>query len=163
MEKTYPLEQLVKIKQRRLDEAERVLNETKEALIKEEEKQKTLEKERDKTLKHRTDKLEQLRNELDRGTTTDKIEMMRDYLRVVEEQLSQEERRVQDQVKEVKKAQKRVEEARRDMIQKRCDVEKLLAHRKEWQKGIKRAIKYKEELETDELGTSMHNLKKRKR
>ena len=40
MKPKYPLEQLILIKQRRLEEAERILKEKKEALEKEKEKQK---------------------------------------------------------------------------------------------------------------------------
>ena len=78
MKEKYPLEQLVRIKQRRLEEAERILKEKKEQLEIEKHKQKELEKERDQTLQHRKDKLDQLREVLDKGTTSDKIKMMRE-------------------------------------------------------------------------------------
>ena len=69
MKEKYPLEQLVRIKQRRLEEAERILKEKKEALEKERQKQKELEKERDDTFQHKKAKLDQLREILDKGTT----------------------------------------------------------------------------------------------
>ena len=87
MKDKYPLHQLVRIKQRRLEEAERILKEKKEILEKEKEKLKKIEAERDQTFQHKKDKMDQLRQELDKGTTSDKIEMMRDYIKVVEEEL----------------------------------------------------------------------------
>lgn len=163
MKHKYPLEQLVRIKQRRLDEAERVLKEKKEELEKEKEKQKELEAKRDETYRHRMDKMTQLRDELDKGTTTDKIEIMRDYIKVVEDELKQKEKKVEDQIKEVEKAAERVEEARKDMVKKQHDVEKLKTHHKEWKKEMKALMEYEEGVESDELGTVMHTSKKHKR
>lgn len=163
MKQEYPLEQLVRIKKRRLEEAERVLKEKKEQLEKEKEKQKELEEERNKTFRHREDKMKQLRETLDKGTTTDKIEVMREYLKVVDEELKQKEKKVQDQLKVVKEAEEAVEAARKDMLQKQQDVEKLKMHRKEWDKEMKQEIERQEGIETDELGTAMHTSKKHKK
>ena len=159
----YPLKQLIRIKQRRLDAAQRLLQEKKEELQKEQKKYKELEEDRDVTLQHRTNKLQQLREELDKGCTTDKIEIMRSYLKVVEEELKQKEKRVEDQKKEVEEAEKRVEEARKDMIKKQYDIEKINTHYEEWKKEEKALIEYEEGIENDELGTAMHNLKKYKK
>ena len=81
----YPLEQLAIIKQKKLDEAERLLQERKQALQKEKEKLETLEKERDKVKEHRDDKLKQFLALLDEGTTTDKIQQTKVYLKEVDE------------------------------------------------------------------------------
>ena len=48
-----------------------------------------LTQERDKALEHKTAKLSQLRNALDEGTTTDKIQQMKVYLKVVNEKLAE--------------------------------------------------------------------------
>ena len=161
MKKRYPLEQLVEIKKRRLDEAERLLKERREGLKKEKEKQIKLEEVRNKIGQHRADKIQQLRDELDRESSTDKITLMRDYLKVVNAELEQKEKKVQDQIKEVEKAEERVEEARKNMVKKHYDIEKLKIHRTEWSKEIKALTEYEEGLETDEMGTVIHNLRKR--
>ena len=163
MKETYPLEQLAMIKQRRLEEAERVLKEKKEQLEKEKEKQKELEEDRNTTFKHRAAKLKQLRDKLDAGTTSDKIEMMRDYIKVVDEELKQKEKKVQDQTKVVEEAVEAVEAARKDMVKKQHDVEKLKIHRKEWAKEMRVIEVYEEGVENDDLGTAMHTTKKHKR
>ncbi len=162
MKDNYPLAQLVRIKKKRLEEAERLLKQRKEELKKEEEKQRQLEEIRDKTLQHQQAKIAQLRAELDKGTTTAKIESMRDYIKVVDEELQQKEKKVQDQIKEVEKAKERVDEARKDLLKKEQDVEKLEMHKKEWKEEDRLLRAQKEGVETDELGNAMHGQRKNK-
>jgi hypothetical protein len=140
----YPLDQVKQIKEKRLQEAEKVLKEKKEELAKEQDKLKAVEKERDEVLKHRQDKLKQFRDTLDEGTTTDKIQQMKRYLKVVEENLKVKEVKVQEQMKQVKLAETAVEAARQDYVKKHRDVEKLDIHRKEWDKEVKMADEQKE-------------------
>jgi flagellar biosynthesis chaperone FliJ len=156
----YPLEQLATIKNKKLEEAEKVLKEKKEALIKEEEKLKTVEKERDEVKEHRHAKLEQLREKLDAGTPTDKIQQMKYYLKVVDEKLKAKEMKVKEQQKHVDNAQKQVDTARQDFLKKQQDVEKLRLHREEWEKEMKTLLEHMEGVESDELGSAMHARKK---
>ena len=88
---------------------------------------------------------------------------MREYIKVVEEELKQKEKNVETQIEQVEEAKKAVEAARKEMLKKQQDVEKLKIHRKEWDKEMKALEVYEEGLETDELGTSMHTSKKHKR
>jgi len=157
----YPLEQLVLIKQKKLEEAERLLAEKKRLLEKEEAKLLEVEKERDKVKSHRIAKLDQLRQKLDEGTTSDKIQQGKRYLKVVDEQLLQKEAKVKIQKKQVEAAQTQVEEARKDLFKKQQAVEKLIIHRKEWDKEMKAIVEHQENLESDELGSAMHLLRKR--
>jgi len=83
----YPLEQLMTIKQNRFEQAQKTLEEKKEILAQEERKLKKLEDERDEVLKHKQAKLDQLRAALDKGERTDKLQQMKVYLKVVEENL----------------------------------------------------------------------------
>lgn len=99
MAKKYPLEQLAFIKQKKLEEAERVLRKKKEKLLEEEKKLKAVEKERDKVKKHKQAKLTQLRKALDEGERTDKLEQKRTYLKLVEEDLKVQEDKVEAQKK----------------------------------------------------------------
>ncbi len=161
MTEQYPLEQLVIIKQKKLEESEKVLREKKNALLKEEEKLAKVEEERDKVKDHRHAKLTQLREKLDAGTSTDKIVQMRQYLKIVDEQLKQKEQKVKEQQKNVDAAEKLVEIAREDMIKKQHDVEKLAMHRKEWDKEMRAEMEHKESLEGDEMGSALHSTRKR--
>ena len=69
----YPLKQILEIKKKRVEDAEKVVSEKRQLLEKE---QKVLEQkkaDRDKAKQHRVDKLEQLRSELDHATTSPKF------------------------------------------------------------------------------------------
>lgn len=159
----YPLEQLMTIKKNRYDQAVKTLEEKKKLLAQEEAKLKKLEEERDEVLKHKNDKLKQLREELDQGTTTDKIQQMKNYLKVVDERLAARQKKVQDQLKNVQFAQKQVEAAKADLFQKKKDVEKIELHKKEWEKEMGHWVQKKEGLEQDELGSASHTLRKREK
>jgi flagellar biosynthesis chaperone FliJ len=157
----YPLAQVAIIKQKKLEEAEKLLREKKEALEKEQEKLRTAEKERDEVKDHRFAKLTQLREKMDEGAPTDKIQQMRYYLKVVDEKLKSKELKVIEQQKQVEKAKQQVEQARADLIKKQQNVEKLQMHREEWEKEMKAVAEQKEALQSDEMGAVMHQRKQR--
>ena len=156
----YPLEQLAIIKQKKLEEAERILHEKKKILQKEEEKLDAVEKERNKVKEHRQAKLVQLRQKLDEGTSTDKIQQMKYYLKVVDEQLKVKETKVKEQKKIVDNARTQVENSRVDVIKKNQAVEKLRLHRVEWDKEMKAILEQKENIESDEIGAVLHSRRK---
>ncbi|MBM3198555.1 MAG: type III secretion T3S chaperone [Chlamydiae bacterium] len=153
---SYPLEQLTLIKKRRLEEAEKVLQDKKNAQAKEEQKLAELSKERDLVKEHREDKLAQLRHELDSKestTTSAKIQQMKYYLKEVEEKLQIKENKVKEQQKQVDKAIQAVEVARQDMLKKQQAVEKMQLHKKEWEKEQMAEQDRLDSLINDELGT----------
>ncbi len=156
----YPLEQLAIIKQKKFDEAEKVLREKKKILEKEEEKLAQVEKERDEVKEHRFAKLTQLREKMDEGEGSNKIQQMRYYLKTVDEKLKLKEQKVKEQLKQVESAKAQVESARADLIKKQQDVEKMHMHRKEWEKEMKAIQDYKEGVETDEMGSTLHQRKR---
>jgi flagellar biosynthesis chaperone FliJ len=158
----YPLEQIAIIKQKKLDEAERVLREKKKALEKEEEKLAAVEKERNEVKDHRFAKLTQLREKMDEGAPSDKIQQMRNYLKVVDEKLKSKEIKVKEQQKQVETAKQQVEVARNDLVKKQQDVEKMQTHRKEWEKEMHALAEHKETLETDEMGAVLHHRRHKK-
>ncbi len=157
------MEQLALIKTKRLEEAEKIFQEKKALLTKEEEQLKVVEKDRDKVKAHKEAKLAQLRNELDTGSTTGKIQQMKQYLKDVNEKLAQKELKVKEQKKKVEAAEVAVEEARKVMRQKQQDVEKMQIHRKEWEKEKKVYLEHLDALETDEIGTTIHIKHKREK
>ncbi len=149
------------IKKKRLDEAEKKLKEAKELLENEKKTLKALEDEAQKTLDHKMEKVKQLDEEMDEGTTSDKIEVAKKYLETVEEDLVRKKRKVEAQVPKVEAAKKHVEESRQNMLKKQQDVEKLNIHRKEWEKEAKYEIRQKEAIEQDEIGTAKYTSLKR--
>ncbi len=76
----YPLKDVLEIKKRRVDEAERVVKEKIKALEVEKEKLKAREAERDKVLEHYKAKMQQMREEFDHGTTSEKITQIKENL-----------------------------------------------------------------------------------
>ncbi len=157
----YPLEQLMTIKKNRFDQAVKTLAEKKALLEKAFEKLNELSKERDKALQHRIEKLTQFREELDAGTTTDKIQQMKAYLKIVEEKLAEKQKKVNDQQKQVDLAQKQVDAATNELFQRKKDLEKLEMHKKEWEKEVRYWTEQKSAVEHDEQGSATHEVRKR--
>ncbi len=162
MTNKYPLKDLVLIKEKRLNEAERHLKECKLALEKEEKVLKDLEEDRDKTKLEKQVKLDQFREKLDEGTTSDKIQVMKQYLKMIEDELKKRNKKVELQKKKVVEKEKLVEKARKDRLQKQNDLEKMHLHHKEWKAEALKEEKQVESTESDEMGSVRHHLKKRK-
>ncbi|MDP1880015.1 MAG: type III secretion T3S chaperone [Parachlamydiaceae bacterium] len=159
----YPLKQVLEVKEKRVQDAERVVQEKLKILEKEKEKLLEKEKERDTVKTHRIDKLQQLRDILDQGTTSPKIQQMKQYLKVVDEKLVIEEKKVKDQMQLVTQAEKNLEEAKENLKIKRLEVDKLINHQKDWEKEMRKALEILEGREEDELGSVIHASNQRKK
>jgi hypothetical protein len=158
---TYPLEQLMVIKKNRFDQAVKTLEQKKEILEKAYEKLYDLTQEKNKVLEHKKAKLAQLRQTLDEGTTTDKIQQMKAYLKIVDAKLIEKEKKVAEQQKQVDAAQKQVDLATDELFQRKKDLEKLEMHKLEWEKEVRYWTEQKEAVEHDEQGAATHSLRKR--
>ncbi|HEU63998.1 hypothetical protein LCGC14_1225080 [marine sediment metagenome] len=159
----YPLEDLVKIKQKRFEQAINLVEEKKVLLKREEDILTKVKLAKDKVLKHKEDKLKQLRDALDKGERTDKIMQKKAYLDVVKDNLEIEEKKVKDQQKNVVAAEKELEKARENLKQKQKDIEKLKIHRKQWEKEMKYVERQQEQLVQDEIGSVKHIMKKKEK
>ena len=93
----YPLKQVLEIKKKRVEDAEKVVKEKLKALDAEKEKLKARQAERDKVLEHYKAKVQQMRDEFSHGTTSMKIDQIKVYIKVVQERLKVEEKKVKDQ------------------------------------------------------------------
>ena len=160
---TYPLTQVLEIKIRRVEDAEKVVQEKQRLLKEEEEKLRQKEEERNKVKTHRMDKLNQLRDELDTGTTTDKIQQMKVYLKVVDERLKVEEQKVANQKEQVKIAEHNLEMAKEALRLKRIEVDKLETHREDWMREALIEQEKEEEKEMDEIGNVIYTLHMREK
>lgn len=157
----YPLKQVLEVKIRRVEEAERIVSEKKAALEAEKEKLKQREEDKEKAVNHHLAKLAQLRQCLDEGTTTDKIMQMKAYLKVAKERVKIEEKKVKDQQDQVDIAQKNLTEAQNNLRLRRQEVDKLESHRKDWLKELKKEEEIVEGREQDEIGTIVFSSRKR--
>ncbi len=159
----YPLEDILKVKERRVEEAEKQLQLRKQELVKEQGKLKEREKERDRVKGHYNDKLRQLREEFDHGTTSPKVIDMKAYIKLVKENLAVEEKKVADQKEQVKVAEQNVVKAKKELDLRQKEVDKVKEHRADWIKGIMREMEADEARVQDELGNiifSLHNRQK---
>lgn len=158
----YPLKQVLEIKKRRVEEAEKVVQAKRQALEQEQEKLAQAEAARDKVQKHHDDKLMQLRQEMDRTTTSSKIQQMKAYLKVVKEKLALEVKKVKEQKTRVEAAEKELEEARQQLFLKRQEVDKVEMHKTSWEKEKRKSDELQEEKEMDEIGNVTHLIHQRK-
>lgn len=158
----YPLKQVLEIKKRRVEEAEKVVQAKRQALAQEQEKLAQAEAARDKVKQHYQDKLTQLRQEMDRVTTSNKIQQIKAYLKVVKEKLALEEKKVKDQKARVDAAEKELEEARQQLFLKRQEVDKVEMHKSSWVKEKRKENEILEEREMDEIGNVTHLMHKKK-
>lgn len=158
----YPLKQVIEVKQKRVDEAEKVVKEKQAALEKEQQTLKQREADRDKVKKHHSDKLIQMREEMDKGTTSPKILQMRAYIKVVKDRVAAEEKKVKDQKVQVDKAQNNLNAAKEDLRIKRQEVDKLISHQKDWMKEMKKEQEIMEGREQDEIGSTLFSTHQRK-
>ena len=152
----YPLAQIIEVKQKRVEDAEKLVKEKQLALDKEKEKLAQREAERDKVKKHQQEKLQQLRDAMDHETTSPKIQQIKSYLKVVDEKLKIEEKKVKDQQGQVNIATTNLEKARENLRIKRQEVDKLLLHKKDWEKEMRKELEIIEGREQDELGSIIY-------
>jgi flagellar biosynthesis chaperone FliJ len=159
----YPLLQVLEVKKKRVEDQERVVQEKKNILEKEQEKLKEREAERDKAKEHHAMKLQQLRDELDQGTNTAKIMQMKAYLKVALEKVKVEEKKVKEQRDQVELAEKALEEARHDLKLRRLEVDKLETHREDWEREMRKEMDIIEGREQDELGSTIYTTNQNRR
>ncbi|MGL4348899.1 MAG: type III secretion T3S chaperone [Chlamydiales bacterium] len=157
--KGYPLEQLIQIKKKRCDDAELTLQQKKHLLTQEEKQLENVKRERDKVANHRDKKLEQMQRELDKGTTTDKIQQMEQYRRLVEEELAAKEEDVNRQEGKVQEAEREVEVAKQELFFRQKELDKIGQHKKEWKKQEKYIELQEENRVIDEIGSVRHRKK----
>lgn len=159
----YPLKQVLEVKKKRVEDAEKVVIERRLAVEREEEKLKQREAERDKVKDHHKAKLTQLREELDRGTTSDKIQQMKAYIKVVQENLKNEEKKVKEQKEQVEIAKQNLEIAIKDLAFRRLEVDKIELHKKDWLKTLMKEMEIKEENEFNEQGSVIYSMQQKEK
>jgi hypothetical protein len=158
-EKHYPLVEVIRIKKRRLEEAERVLHEKKMILDKELEKLAICEKEADEAKKIFDTYLAKLREAMDQGEPTTKIDQHKLHLKELKLRHQTAQKKVDAQKKVVKSAQEAVDLARADHQLKAKELEKLSIHKAEWLIAFSKAELLKEDTALDDISTSAYSRK----
>jgi hypothetical protein len=151
----YPLEEVLDIKKRRVEDAEALVKEKIKAVEVEKEKLKKREEEKEVVVKHLSEKVNQLRHEYDTGTTSRKIDQVRVYIKVVQERLKIEEKKVKDQQQQVEVAEKNLELAKTQLKQRQQEQDKIETHKLEWKKEVQKELVLLQTREEDEIGSTM--------
>lgn len=160
----YPLEQLVEIKQKRVDDAEKLLLEKKELLKVEEEKLKKCEEKVKRTQQHYDEKLDDFYGSFEgEGTTSTKINRLKDHLKATLEKLAEEKKAAEKQRGIRDEAQEAVNEAKAILDQRRIDLQKITEHKSAWIKEDQKEIKRLNAIEHDELGSAIHSQRQQNR
>ncbi|WP_100934438.1 type III secretion T3S chaperone [Candidatus Chlamydia corallus] len=159
----YPLEPVLAIKKDRVDRAEKVVKEKRRLLEIEQEKLREKEAERDKVKNHYMQKIQQLRDLLDEGTTSDAVLQIKSYIKVVAVELSEEEEKVNKQKDVVLAASKELEKAEVNLAKRRKEEEKTRLHKEEWMKEALKEEARAEEKEQDEMGQLLFQLRQKKK
>ncbi|WP_213358166.1 type III secretion T3S chaperone [Chlamydiifrater phoenicopteri] len=158
----YPLETVLTIKRDRVERAEKVVKEKRRLLEIEKEKLREKEAERDKVKNHYMQKIQQLREKLDEGTTSEEVLKIKSYIKVVAVQLAEEEEKVKKQKELVLAAAKELEKAEADLTKRRKEEEKTRLHKESWMKEALQEEARAEEKEQDEMGQLLFQLRRRK-
>lgn len=153
MSKKYPLHQIDIIKKKRLDQAERALREKREEERVVQEKYDRAKQDRQKALEARDNKLNLLREKMDEGAPSAKIETIRVYLKIVDETFQQKHQIYETFADKLRGAQEATEAARQEVIQRQKDQEKMQEHRKQWDKEMRAFDEQEEAKLTDDMGT----------
>lgn len=162
MKKDYPLLDVERIKQKRLEEAEKVLRKAREALALEE---KQLAKDK-KSLQEIIDRKKEIIEEYfakfeKEKMTGEKIESTLGYVKnIVEEKIEKAKKKYEAQKTRVKKARDDLDVARHDHYLKNQDLEKIHLHYKDWLKEQKALGLLAEQNLMDELGSNIYTSKK---
>jgi len=157
----YPLEQVLDVKRKRVEDAERLVQERRQELEAQRQKLVEVERERDKVARHHQDKLDQLREALDTGTTSTEVKQMKLYLEVVKEKLEAEEKKVEEQRQAVVQAEEALDSARADLRRRQIEVDKLETHKKEWLREAAKEEMVEQQREQDELGSIIHQSRRK--
>lgn len=160
-DKNYPLIEVIRLKKRRLDEAEKILREKKEILTKEEDKLKIYQKELNEAKIKFDTYLQKLREAMDKGEPSSKIDQHKLHLKDLKDLFLVCQKKVDNQKKVVKSAQEAVETARLEYQMREKELEKLTIHKAEWLQAMKLEQARAEELKMDEISTSAHARKKK--
>lgn len=156
----YRLEALLTVKRRVKDRASIALAKAIETLKKEREKEQTLIHEKDEILEKERECRVKMREEMDHGGLVFDGNVHLNFIRKLEEDQKKKEEEIEDQKEVVASAEKAVAKARRHYIDACKELQVMEKHKELWEKKIRDEITRQEEKEFDELGATIHQLRR---
>lgn len=148
------------IKEREKNRAGELLARAIKALHEAREKEKKLIKEKEEIIKKWHKARNDMRKDMDRGAVVEDGNVHVNYLRKLKEDEEQKQKEIDEQHEVVVQAEEAVAQARRDYIEAAKEHQVMIKHKELWQKKIQAELTRKEERELDELGTTIHQIKR---
>ncbi len=156
----YRLQALLVIKEREKNRAATLLARAIIALQEARKKEKELIEEKEKIIKKWHAARTEMRREMDRGAVVGEGNVHVNYLRKLKEDEEKKQKEIDEQHEVVLEAEEAVVSARKDYIEAAKEHQVMMKHKELWQKKVKEELSKKEEREFDELGNTIHQLKK---
>ncbi len=157
----YRLQPLVELKTRARQKAEIKLAQAIVRLEKEKKKLKTLEEEKEKILQRQSEGRMELHRKIAAGGAHVRDGSVRvNFLRKLEEDEKQKADEIAQQKELIQECELQVKRARRDYIDAVKDLRVIEKHKELWRKKVQAEISRDEEKEMDELGHTIHQLRK---
>lgn len=156
----YRLQALLNIKQRVKDKAESALAAAIKRLVEAREKLKKLQKEKEEIIKKWEESRKKMVREFGEGSMIGEGNVHINYMRKLKEDEEEKQEEIEDQEDVIKEAEEGVKSARRDYIDACKELRMMEKHKKLWEKKEKTKITKREEKEMDELGNTIHQLRR---
>jgi hypothetical protein len=156
----YRLQALLIIKEREKNAAAEILARAIKALLDAREKEKKLIKEKEEIVRKWFKARDEMRKEMDGGAVVAEGNVHVNFLRKLKEDEQKKEKEIEDQKEVVLECEDKVKKARRDYIDAAREHQVMVKHKELWQKKVSDELSRKEEREFDELGTTIHQLRK---
>lgn len=156
----YRLEALLRVKKRERQRAEIALAKALEALKQAKEKEKELQREKAALLEQKTTAHRDMDTRMGGGGSIFDGQVYVNFLRKLKEQIEEKEDAIVEQKEEIERATERVARRRRDYIEAAKQLQIMEKHRELWHKRVENELSRKEEKEFDELGNTIHQLRR---
>lgn len=156
----YRLQVMLRMRERDKQRAEEGLAKAIAALNKAREREDELKEEKKKIHDEWRIKRSDMRQRMDGGGFVNDGNIYVRYLRKLKEDEAAKDEEIKDQHNVVVQAEERVAQARRDYIDAVQALRVMEKHRELWRKKVAAELSRKEELEFDELGSSIHQNKR---
>jgi len=160
VDKKYRLQALLVIKEREKAAAAEALARAIAALNAARKKEKELIEEKEKIVKKWFAARDEMRKEMDRGGMVQEGNVHVNFLRKLKEDEEKKQKEIEEQHEAVVEAEGAVARARRDYIEAAKEHQIMVKHKELWRKKLNAELSRKEEQEFDELGNTIHQLKR---
>ena len=123
-------------------------------------KEKELIEEKEKIIKKWFSARDEMRREMDKGRVVKEGNVHVNFLRKLKEDEEKKQKEIEEQHEVVIEAEEKVAQARRDYIEAAKEHQVMIKHKDLWRKKLNDELSRREEREFDELGNTIHQLKR---